>query len=198
MQVTSTVFHDVELETRPGLVMTPRPATEHLVDRALDLVGDSRATIADVGTGSGAIAVVLAVGAPRAEVWATDVSAEAAELARRNAIRQGVADRVHVVLGDLLGPVPAPLDLVVANLPYLPWGVRGAPEYADLADEPPAALFAAQGGLEPYCRLLDQARDRLRPRGRLLVQYRARMLEAAVEDLGAIRRELGVGIPVAA
>src|SRR5207344_3155072 len=108
-------FHTVSFLTRPGEVMTPRHATEALVDRALERIGDDPAHVADVGTGSGAIAVTLALLAPRAVIWATDMSRAAVELAQANAERLGVADRVNVVRGDLLDPIPPPLDLVVAN-----------------------------------------------------------------------------------
>ena len=75
--------------------------------------------VADVGTGSGAVAIALAVNRPNVEVWATDTSPAAVELARENAKLHGVEDRVHVVQGDLLDPLTEPVDLVVANLPYL-------------------------------------------------------------------------------
>jgi release factor glutamine methyltransferase len=191
-------FHEVSIGTRPGAVMTPRAATEQLVDRAAELIDDREARVADIGTGSGAIAIALALLAPRAEIWATDVSDEAVELAQTNVRSHELADRVHVLRGDLLDPVPHSLDLVVANLPYLPWQLRDHPDYSDLRGEPPSAVFAAGQGLDPYCRLLPQAEARLRDDGRLLIQYRARMLEAGRHELDELRRELGVGIPRAA
>src|SRR2546428_9107165 len=155
-------FYELSLHVAPGRVMTPRPATETLVDAALAHVGDRPARVADVGTGSGAIAVVLAVRAPQIEVWATDLCEAAAALSRRNAQRHGVSDRVHVVVGDLLGPVPGPLDLIVANLPYLPERLRDErPEYRE---EPVQAIFAPGDGLGPYRRLLASAESRLAPR----------------------------------
>src|SRR5437762_3360305 len=104
----------------PGRVMAPRPASEALVEAAVARVGNARARVADVGTGSGAIAVSIALRAPAAEVWASDLSECAVRIARRNAERHGVADRVHVVQGDLLDPLPGSLDVIAANLPYLP------------------------------------------------------------------------------
>src|SRR5439155_20709126 len=89
-----TAFHNVSLLAAPGQVMSPRHATERLVDRALELVGGGRLRVADVGTGSGAIAVTLALLAPRAEIWATDISEPAVSLARANAARQAVSRRV--------------------------------------------------------------------------------------------------------
>jgi len=191
-------FHHASITTRPGAVMTPRAATEQLVDRAAELIGDRPARVADVGTGSGAIAVALALVAPRAEIWATDVSREAVELAQSNVRSHELEGRVHVLCGDLLDPVPDSLDLVVANLPYLPWQLRDHPDYSDLRAEPPSAVFAAGQGLDPYCRLLPQAKVRLREDGRLVIQYRARMLESGRDELDELRRQLGVGIPTAA
>src|SRR5262249_62229732 len=115
-----TTFHDLELETAPGRVFTPRAATERLVDAALERIDGVPMRIADVGTGSGAIALALASQMPEVEIWATDTNADAVELARANAERLGVADRVHVLQGDLPDPLPAPADLIVANPPYLP------------------------------------------------------------------------------
>jgi len=191
-------FHDVSISTRPGAVMSPRAATEQLVDRAAQLISDRDVRVADVGTGSGAIAVALARLAPRAEIWATDISAAAVELARSNVRLHELDDRIHVLRGDLLDPVPDSLDVVVANLPYLPWQLRDHPSYSDLRGEPGSAVFAAGQGLEPYCRLLPQAEARLRDDGRLLIQYRARLLEGGRDELDELRRQLGVGIPRAA
>jgi release factor glutamine methyltransferase len=111
-----TTFYDLPFETAPGRVFRPRPATEALVDAALERIDGVPMRIADVGTG-GAIAVALAVNRPQLDVWATDTSPDAVALARTNAERNGVADRVHVVEGDLLAPIAFPVDLVVANLP---------------------------------------------------------------------------------
>ena len=112
-----TTFFGLPFATAPGRVMTPRAASEQLVALAAERIGRRPARIADVGTGSGAIAVALALAAPRAEVWATDISAASVLLARANAHRLGVGDRVRVMRGDLLRPVPAGLDVIVANLP---------------------------------------------------------------------------------
>lgn len=115
--MSDATFYGLALATLPGLVMTPRPATEELVRSAVDLVGDSPASVADVGTGSGAIAVAVARAAPRAQIWATDRSRYAVLLARANVGRHGLGGRVRVLQGDLLDPVPVTLDLIIANLP---------------------------------------------------------------------------------
>src|SRR2546425_9651039 len=130
-----TTFHGLEFLTAPGRVFTPRATTEALVDAALAHIDGQPVRIADVGTGSGVVGVTLAVQSPNAEVWATDTSDAAVELARANAEKHGVADRVHVLRGDLLEPVPESVDLVVANLPYLPAG-RPRPRYDP---QPPGA-----------------------------------------------------------
>jgi len=166
-------FHGLPLLTAPGAVMTPRPATEQLVTAAAARSGPGFARVADVGTGSGAIAVALALAAPRAEIWASDVSPAAVLLARANAHRFGVEDRVHVVRGDLLEELPGGLDLIVANLPYLPRG-EDRPE---LAGEPEQAVYADGNGLGLYRRLLAEADGKLRPDGTVLIQLHRRVLD---------------------
>jgi release factor glutamine methyltransferase len=174
-------FCGLTLLADTGRVMTPRPATEELVERALAGIGDRPARVADVGTGSGAMAVALAVGAPNAEIWATDTSAAAVALALENVARFGLEGRVHIVECDLLGPVPGTFDLIVANLPYLPAGE--AASHPELAGEPLAAVYARGDGLGPLRRLFAQAQERLRPGGSLLYQYRGEVYEARREEL---------------
>ncbi len=183
-------FCGLALDTQPGFVMTPRPASERLVETALAVVGDGPATVADVGTGSGALAVAVAAGAPLARVWATDASAAAVALACENVRRHGLLHRVVVLHGDLLDPVPRPVDLVVANLPYLPAGERA--QHADLAGEPADAVFAARDGLGPYRRLLDACEEGLAPGGALVLQFRRQVLLARRDGLGALRARLDV------
>jgi release factor glutamine methyltransferase len=177
-------FYGFTLLRSPG-VLTPRPATEALVDRALERIGDEPLRVADVGTGSGAVAVVLGLLAPPAEIWATDTSAIAVELAAANAARFGLADRVHVVEGDLLEPIPGELDLVVANLPYLP--AREADEHPELHGEPLAALYAPGDGLGPLRRLFAQAAERLNPDGAVVYQYRGEVYEAERSELALLQ-----------
>jgi release factor glutamine methyltransferase len=182
-----TTFYDLQLETAPGRVFTPRSATEKLVDAALDRIDGVPMRIADVGTGSGAIAVALARRKPEVEIWATDTNKDAVELARRNAERFGVADRVHVLHGNLLDPVPEPVDLVVANLPYLPES-RHDSRYDD---EPDDAIYAPGDGLGPYRRLLDACRDgKLHTGGAILLQYDGKPMAADCWQLEDLRAEL--------
>jgi release factor glutamine methyltransferase len=180
-------FYDIPLVTAPGQVFTPRASTERLVDEALQRIDGIPMRIADVGTGSGAVAVAIAVNRPQVEVWATDTSPAAVELARENARLQGVADRVHVVEGDLLEPLTVPVDLVVANLPYLPEQEHD-PRYDD---EPPEAVYAPGDGLDPYRRLLDACRDgKLETGGTLLIQYHRQALAANCWELEDLREQL--------
>jgi release factor glutamine methyltransferase len=183
-------FSGLRLLTAPGRVMIPRPATERLVERALTRLGSEPARVVDVGSGSGALAVAIALRAPNAEVWATDLFEAAVKLTRANVARHRLGRRVHVVQGDLLEAVPGKLDLVVANLPYLPERLRLESAYADLRSEPPSAVFAAGDGLGPYRRLLEASRRRLTDRGALVIQYRGRVLEATRFELGNLLADL--------
>jgi release factor glutamine methyltransferase len=182
--VDVVTFCGLSLAALPGLVMTPRPASEGLVSAAVARIGDTPARVADVGTGSGAIAVSIALGSPKSHVWATDVSAAATVLARANARRLGVADRVHVVGGDLLDPAPERLDLVVANLPYLP--LRDRPRHQELAGEPEEAVFAPGDGLELCRRLLRTAETKLVPDGAVVLQLRRRVVVAERDELAGL------------
>jgi release factor glutamine methyltransferase len=182
-----TTFCHLELETAPGRVFTPRPATEALVNAALERIDGVPMRIADVGTGSGAIAVALAVSKPNVEIWATDTNEDAVELARENAQRLGVADRVHVLHGNLLDPLPEPVDLVVANLPYLPQSEHD-PRYDS---EPDDAVYAPGDGLGPYRRLLDACREgKLETGGAIVLQYRGEAMAADCWQLEDLRAEL--------
>ena len=168
--------------------MAPRPASEQLVALALDRLGGRPARVVDVGTGCGALAIALAVAAPRIEIWATDLSAAAVELAQTNAARHGVADRVLVRRGDLLAPVPGTFDLVVANLPYLP--LRERARRPELAGEPFAAIFVPGDGLETYRRLLRQAEPRLRDGGAVVLQLHRRVFAAGRDELATLSAAL--------
>jgi release factor glutamine methyltransferase len=182
-----TTFCDLQLETAPGRVFTPRQTTEKLVQTALDRVDGVPMRIADVGTGSGAIAIALAMQKPDVEIWATDTNAEAVELARANAERLGVADRVHVLQGDLLDPLPAPVDLIVANLPYLAQSEHNA----RYDDEPDDAIYAPGDGLDLYRRLLDACRDgKLKTGGTVVLQYQGEPYEADCWQLEDLRAQL--------
>ena len=183
-------FAGLELLAAPGRVMTPRPATEQLVELSVARLGATPARVADVGSGSGAIAVAPALRAPHADIWAVDLSPEAVELTRANAALHGVADRVRVARGDLLEAIPGDLDLIVANLPYLPASSHGERRYADLRAEPVAAVFAPGDGLGPYRRLVRASAQRLHEDGALVLQYRGGVFEASRPELADLLFEL--------
>ena len=165
-------FYSLPLTVSPA-VLVPRPETESLVVRVLDLCREAAAPrIVDVGTGSGAIAVALAKHLPRAEIVATDLSPAALDVARVNAVRNGLAERIAFVEGDLLAApeLAGPWDVIVSNPPYvredefasLPRDVR---EY-----EPRAALVAGPRGVEVIERLVAEAVGRLQPGGWLVLE----------------------------
>jgi release factor glutamine methyltransferase len=186
--MTEVLFHGLPVRTARG-VMTPRRTSEALVRAAVDLVGGRPVRVADVGTGSGAIAVALAVALPRAEIFATDTNAAAVALTRENVDRLGLSDRVTVYEGELLEPVAAPLDLVVANLPYLP--IAEAPWHRELAEEPRDAVFAPGDGLGLYRCLIGASRERLGLDGSIVLQLRRRVMTARRAELGRLARALG-------
>jgi release factor glutamine methyltransferase len=176
-----TSFHGLTFVSDPGRVFTPRATTERLVDAALARIGGRPARVADIGTGSGVIAVTLALRAPELEIWASDTCSRALEIARVNADRLGA--QVHCVKGDLLDGIPRDLDLIVANLPYLPEG-------AGYEDEPAAAVFSGEDGLGHYRRLLAGAADHLGPSGGVIIQFDGEVLEAERSELPWLRARL--------
>jgi HemK-like putative methylase len=188
--VDQVIFNGLSFAARPGEVMTPRVASEQLVAATLRVLGSrSRsARVVDVGTGSGAIAVAIAAAAPNARVVATDTSRCAVALARVNIYRHGLSDRVTVCHGDLLEPVEGPIDVVVANLPYLP--DADAARYPDLLDEPAEAVFASGDGLDPYRRLLAACAERLDDDAAVIIQLHRRVHAATRAELSGLRARL--------
>jgi release factor glutamine methyltransferase len=151
-------FYGLPFRVTPD-VLIPRPETEHLVEKVLELAsGFENLRIVDVGAGSGAIAVALAHHLPQADVAAIDLSAPALAVARQNAVINGVADRIRFLSGDVLGPVAEErFEIVVSNPPYVPSvdRVSLAVEVRDY--EPALALFAGEDGLDVYRRLIPAA-----------------------------------------
>jgi release factor glutamine methyltransferase len=162
-------FFGLLFEVTPA-VLIPRPETEHLVEAALEHIApEAKSRIVDVGTGSGAIAVALAHALPRAHVTAVDLSPAALELARRNAQRHGVLERVTFLQSNLLAAVDgADFDMVVSNPPYVAEGEVLEPQVFDY--EPHSALYSGPTGLEVYERLIPQARKVLKLQGWLLLE----------------------------
>ncbi len=163
-------------------VLIPRPETEHLVEAALSLLrGRPNARVLDVGTGSGAIAVSVALES-HTEVWASDLSVQALEVAERNRRAHGAS--VRFFGGDLLEAVrPGSLDLLLSNPPYVP-GADAANMQSEVRDwEPHVALFAGDTGLEIYRRLIAGAETAVRPGGQLLMELGYRLLDSVREML---------------
>jgi len=163
-------WYDLTLQVTPD-VLVPRPETEGLFERALAWARSRcvRAAV-DVGTGSGALAIALARALPDATVYATDLSYAALDVARANARRIDPTLNLTFLHGDLLAPLPAAVDLIVANLPYI-----GEEEYTGLMSdvrlyEPRAALVGGPAGHELIAHLLDMAPARLRPGGALFLE----------------------------
>ncbi len=148
-------------------VLIPRPETEHLVEKVIELAAQFPAPrIIDIGTGSGAIAVALAHALPTAKITTIDLSEAALQVGRENAACNGVAERIRFLNGDLLAPVAGEeFDFVVSNPPYVPTADRDtlAVEVRDF--EPMLALFAGMDGLDIYCRLIPAAFAALVPDG---------------------------------
>jgi release factor glutamine methyltransferase len=154
-------------------VLVPRPETELLVERALAWARGRQGrplTIADIGTGSGIIAVTLAAELPDAHVYATDLSTNALEVAARNAERHGVAAQVALLRGDLLEPLPEPVDLLVSNPPYT---VLAEIDENVRRHEPHMALDGGPDGLAMYRRLLAAAPAHLASGGALMLEIGA-------------------------
>jgi len=144
----------------------PRPETELLVERAVELAhhishSEKQITIADIGTGCGAIAVSLALALPQAKIYATDISASALQVTEINCRRHTVNGQVELLRGNLLEPLPQPVDMIVANLPYIK-----AFEFKDLSPEiinfePTIALAGGKNGLDKIRQMLEQMPGKL-------------------------------------
>ena len=144
----------------------PRPETELLVEKAVELAHrisytGKRITIADVGTGCGAIAISLALALPQAKIYATDISASALQVAEMNCQRHRINSQVELLQGNLLEPLPQPVDMIVANLPY----IKDC-EFKDLSPEiinfePTMALAGGEDGLDKIQQMLEQMPGKL-------------------------------------
>ena len=169
-------------------VLVPRADTEVLVEEALARIEDA-ARVLDVGTGSGAIAIALAHEKPEIQVTALDCSEPALEVARGNALRNGVADRITFLTGDLAALPTGPFEMVVSNPPYIPsqdWAGL-MPEVRDY--EPRLALDGGSDGLAAYRQLAAQAGSLLAPGGWLLVEVgigQAGEVSALFEAVGLV------------
>ena len=184
-------FWGLDLEITPA-VLVPRPESELLVETALVRLGDrtTRWELADIGTGSGCLAIALARELPRARVTATDVCPDALAVARRNAARHGVADRIAFHRADLLDGLPGPCDLILSNPPYVPDAIVGTlpPEVSH--HDPALALRGGPDGLDTVRRLVAAAAERLRPGGGLVMEVGA----GQSGDAAAIAQRAGLQV----
>lgn len=167
-------FYGLDLRVTPA-TLVPRPETELLVELALAearalVSGPSSLVIADIGTGTGAVAIALAMHLPEALVYATDLSAEALAVAARNVADHGLGGRVVLLHGDLLVPLPGPVDMIVSNPPYT---IIDEVEPNVRAHEPRLALDGGPDGAAVYRRLLAMAPASLRPGGAVLLEIGA-------------------------
>ena len=162
-------FYGLTFYVTPA-VLIPRPETEHLVEAALARAPhDAPLRIADIGTGSGAIAIALAHTLPQANVTALDLSPATLAVAQENAVKLGVADRIRFLVSDLLQAVSGEhFDIIVSNPPYVPKSEILEPQVRDY--EPATALYAGTNGLDIYERLIPQAHAALKPGGWLLME----------------------------
>ncbi|MPZ98828.1 MAG: peptide chain release factor N(5)-glutamine methyltransferase [Dehalococcoidia bacterium] len=172
-------FYGLTFQVGPGCLV-PRPETETLVEAALTAIREHPRSgrlvrVADAGTGSGAIALSVARHASAAKVFATDIAADALQWAGRNRKQLGLTDRVVLLAGDLLEPLTEPLDIVLANLPYIPTeDFEGLPEVIRIS-EPRIAVEGGETGLEPFHGLAAQLPEHL------------------VDDAFAVLLEVGAG-----
>jgi release factor glutamine methyltransferase len=208
-------FWGLEFEVTPD-VLIPRPETEHLIEVALDrlAVRELRAgrpqktdgsglSIADIGTGSGCLAIALAKELPGAAIYATDISSAALNVARRNAVRHGVSDQIHFfesnliegVSGSPLATCHSPLlfDLLVSNPPYIGRREAAALMREVREHEPEIALYGGEEGYELYADLIAQAAMHLKPGGILVLELGHNSLPA-VQPLLDSSRWTNVGI----
>jgi release factor glutamine methyltransferase len=170
-------FYGLDFVVTPA-VLIPRPETEFLIEQVTRLVRESKEDsplIVDVGTGSGCIAVTLAVQLPAARLIATDASRAALEVARTNSERHCVRERIEFIDGDLLEPLSVrglegAVDLLASNPPYVEDESRELLQREVLEWEPPGALFGGPGGVEFYRRLLADGLKYLKPGGYLVIE----------------------------
>ena len=165
-------FYGITVILTPA-VLIPRPETEGLVEHALFMammgMESQELTIADVGTGSGAIAINLAIHLPAAKIFAVDVDDAVLDVAAYNVRAHGVGERVSLAIGDLLDAVQEPIDLIVANLPYIPTD-RIPTLQPEVQQEPALALDGGPDGLDLIRRLLTQAEEKLKDTGIILLE----------------------------
>jgi release factor glutamine methyltransferase len=150
-------------------VLIPRPETELLVEEAIKFTKNhSVTTVADIGTGSGIIAISLAVNLPETKIYATDISDSALEVARINCLRHHVEKQVRLSKGDLLSALPEPVDVLIANLPYVT--KEDMAKMPSAKFEPVLALDGGINGLDQVFRFCEQLNTKIKPGGYVLLE----------------------------
>lgn len=165
-------FFGIDLIITPNTII-PRPDTELLVEKAIELASTrlpESCLIADVGTGCGAIAIALAKHLPRARIYAIDISAPALEVASTNCQRHGVSERISLLQGDILEPLPQPVHLIVSNLPYIKESELFTMPPEITMYEPRIGFDGGKDGLRLIEKLLSQLDGRLLKSGAVLIE----------------------------
>ena len=188
-------FYSLRFRVTPD-VLIPRPETEFVLVALLDQVKEAGQSnqllqLADVGTGSGNLAVTAAIHLPQARVTAIDISAAALQVAADNARYHGVADRIALLESDLFAGLPADtqFDYIISNPPYIGLREQAQLPREVLQHEPHAALFAGETGIDVLARLIHQAVPRLRPQGWLLSEI-SPLLQSTLREIVAAHPEL--------
>lgn len=174
-------FWGMDLIVSPA-VLIPRPETEHLIESVMELAGEKQKALrmADVGTGSGCIALALAKEFPHAEIHATDISPAALEIARANASRLQLQDRIQFHQADLLDGLSVSFDVIASNPPYVSDSEEDQVQLEVRKFEPRSAVFAGATGTEVIERLIPQAHAALRPGGILAMEISGTIADATV------------------
>jgi release factor glutamine methyltransferase len=177
--IGSTCFCGLELTVNRH-VLIPRPETEVLAEKGWIFLDSSPSTInhqvsaaLDLGTGSGCLAIALAVHCPTAQLFATDISAEALEVAKQNATRHNVLDRINFLQGDAfaLFESPKPFDLIISNPPYIPTAEIPSLQIEVRHHDPRQALDGGPDGLAFYRRIAAESRPFLKPDGKIMLEF---------------------------
>ncbi len=175
-------FYGLDFRVDPN-VLIPRPDSELLVEKALKLAQNRKiSAIAEIGTGCGAIAISLALNLPQTKIYATDISAAALKIAMVNCRKHRVADRICLLQGDMLDPLPEPVDLIIANLPYVK--ESDLPLISSANFEPLLALNGGSDGLEKIRQLCRRVNNKLKPDGSLLLEIGQGQSSAVTVFLG--------------
>ena len=192
-------FYSINFDVTPN-VLIPRPETEHIVVAAIEAaksIEDSPIRIIDVGTGSACVAIAIAKHIETSIIAATDASTDALEVARSNAAKHEVTDRVRFFTGDLLDALPAgskPVHLIVSNPPYIGRAEIDTVEETVLKYEPEMALFGGEQGTEIIQRLVDQSVDMLLPGGKLIFENSPAVFDQCLEIVEQSRLNLAESI----